>query len=118
MEQAGSPGSPNGDHQDIRNGSHGRIGQVGRHTERGSQNSSGNGNGQPRAATGSQLRALNAIASRLDLDLEDECHHEFGCRPKELNVRQASQMIDDLKARQNGESEHQPANGRRGGGRR
>ena len=65
-----------------------------------SQQESTRPNGDHRPATNSQLRALNAIADRLDIDLHDECRHEFGCRPKELGIRQASQLIDQLKAQQ------------------
>jgi len=105
------------EHQsNTRNPKVGRIGRVGHHQERPSENhTNGQRNGNQRAATGSQLRALHAIADRLDLDLEDETQHVFNCRPKELDVRQASQMIDDLKALQIGDAEPQSTGSRRGG---
>ena len=57
--------------------------------------------GAVRPATESQLRALRAICKRARLDLEHEAHDEFGLESLEqLDVRQASQLIDSLKERQ------------------
>ncbi len=55
-------------------------------------------NGQ-RMATASQLRALQGICKRLDVDLEAESQAEFGCPYTQLDIRQASVLIDSLKAR-------------------
>ena len=60
--------------------------------------------------TTSQERAIHAIAKRLNIDAADECHHEFGLDLKRLGIREASALIDHLKAL------GQPA-GRNGGGR-
>lgn len=57
-----------------------------------------NQNGQ-RRATASQLRALQGICKRLGVDLEGEAHNEFGCASTELDIRQASVLIDLLKQR-------------------
>ena len=57
--------------------------------------------GAVRPATESQLRALRAICKRSRLDLEHEAHEEFGVESlDQLDVRQASQLIDILKERQ------------------
>lgn len=53
-----------------------------------------------RPATDSQLRALRAICKRSQFDLEMEAHDEFGLIAAQLDVRQASQLIDLLKNRQ------------------
>jgi len=78
------------------------------------QNGNGiNGNGQPstnghtngqrrsngRKATASQVRAINSIADRLQLDLANWLHHRFGLRiPTDLSIKDASHAIDELKA--------------------
>ncbi len=69
---------------------------------------SGNGNGHAAAATGitqapapmtvSQARAINAIAKRLDMDPAAECQEILGLDLAKLNIRQASEFIDRLKA--------------------
>ncbi len=86
------------------------------------RNSSSNGRDRNfRPATSSQLRALNAISDRLQTNLDDECHDEFGCPAKELGIRQASQMIDLLKERQrengngNGDRSRSRSSSRSGG---
>jgi len=58
-----------------------------------------NGNGEQKfsPATQSQLRAINAIAARLNIDATDECRHEFGLDLNRLSIREASQLIDHLK---------------------
>ena len=57
--------------------------------------------GTVRPATESQIRALRAICKRARLDLEHEAHDEFGLESlDQLDVRQASQLIDILKERQ------------------
>lgn len=57
-----------------------------------------------RAATTSQLRAIHSICDRLQLDAEAICRERFGIPVKELLLRDASTLIDDLKARSNGAS--------------
>jgi len=76
----------------------------------GDRRANGNGHGavekvqsnRPRArkpATASQLKAILAIARRLDADLVGLLRQEFNVeRPEDLSLRQASQLIDLLKA--------------------
>jgi hypothetical protein len=63
----------------------------------------GNGNGQPaapRPVTASQIRAVRAISRAQGLNLEELLRQQFGvARPEELSLPQASQLIDQLKAR-------------------
>jgi hypothetical protein len=50
-----------------------------------------------RRATQSQLRALRAIASRHGFDLAADVQQRFGiAQPEELDLQQASQLIDEL----------------------
>ena len=63
-------------------------------------NSNGAHGGALRPATESQLRALRSICKRSQFDLEMEAHDEFGLIAAQLDVRQASQLIDLLKNRQ------------------
>lgn len=62
--------------------------------------SSGNGNGRPNAGamTESQKRAINAIARRLNMDAVYECQQVFGWELDKLSIKQASELIDHLKA--------------------
>jgi hypothetical protein len=47
------------------------------------------------------VRALRAICKRARLDLDREAHDEFGVESADqLDVKQASQLIDILKERQ------------------
>jgi hypothetical protein len=56
-------------------------------------------NSQPRFATAAQVKAIYAIAKQLGADLADALHQQFGVqRPEELTVKQASALIDSLKA--------------------
>lgn len=56
-----------------------------------------------RCATASQVRALNAIAERRQLDLAGLLAERFGIRdPAELKITEASQLIDELKQAGNG----------------
>lgn len=72
----------------------------------GTPNGTANGNGHSnarrrdntRSATASQVRALNAIASRQKLDLADILVQRFQTRdPAELSITEASSLIDELK---------------------
>ena len=52
-----------------------------------------------RRATASQVRAINSISDRLQLDLANWLHQKFGLRvPNELSISDASNAIDELKA--------------------
>ena len=52
-----------------------------------------------KSATPSQLRAIELIARRQDADLSGLLHDQFGVhRPEDLTLRQASRLIDALKA--------------------
>jgi hypothetical protein len=56
-----------------------------------------------RSATASQVRAIRAIAERQGLDLELILQRDFHVdRPEDLRIRQASDLIDGLKAATNG----------------
>jgi hypothetical protein len=69
--------------------------------DNGSTNGNGsNGNGQrTRPATQSQVKAIHAIANnqRLDLTRYLADHHHVN-RPEDLDIKTASQVIDDLKS--------------------
>lgn len=53
----------------------------------------------PRPATASQVRALDAIAHRQQIDLPDVLQHRFGTSSAaELSLAEASSLIDELKA--------------------
>ncbi len=72
-------------------------------------NGNGNANGRrrdnTRRATASQVRALNAIADRQQLDLADLLADRFNIRdPAELTITEASHLIDELKGAVNGHS--------------
>ncbi len=72
-------------------------------------NGNGNANGRrrdnTRRATASQVRALNAIADRQQLDLADLLADRFNIRdPAELTITEASHLIDELKEAANGHS--------------
>lgn len=56
------------------------------------------GNGGPRPATASQVKAIYAIArsQRLDVTAMLRARYQVG-RPDDLNIKQASSLIDDLK---------------------
>ena len=77
--------------------------------EDGKTNGNGHANGQPhgrnqrrdktRPATASQVRALQAIAERRQLDLVGLLTERFGTRdPAEITITEASALIDELKA--------------------
>lgn len=62
-----------------------------------------NGHGRMRQATESQLRAIRLIANRRRIDLPTRLRAEFGVeRPDELSIRQASDLIDQLKSPEHG----------------
>ncbi len=56
-----------------------------------------------RPATGRQIRAIQAIAGRRNLDLTEELQGRFGIeRPEDLSLNEASQLIDAIKLSANG----------------
>jgi hypothetical protein len=67
-----------------------------------------------RAATASQVRAIEAIAKRRNLQLDEILWNDFGySQPGELSITEASKLIDDLKASANGQPNGQ-SNGHSG----
>jgi hypothetical protein len=67
----------------------------------------------PRPATASQVRALRAIAARRKIDLVGLLREKFGLTTAdELGIRQASNLIDELKS---DEPTSSPANGHANG---
>jgi hypothetical protein len=58
----------------------------------------GNGNGPVVPMTPSQERAIQAIGRKLGMDVVVECRDVFGWDVSKLNIRQASEYIDQLKA--------------------
>ena len=90
---AHSPAGPtNGHVADHANG-HGLNGSGDGHVN-------GNSNGNlPRPATQSQIKAIYAIARNRRLDLIHALRPRFQTdRPEDLNIQQASQLIDELKS--------------------
>ena len=67
-----------------------------------------NGDSRPVSATASQQRAIQAICRRLGTDPEFEAQQLIGMSFAELSVKQASELIDSLKA---GEPSHPGGNG-------
>jgi hypothetical protein len=60
----------------------------------------------PRPATANQVRAIHAIAKQQELDLGDQLRKRFGvCRPDDLSLDEASQLIDAFKLSTNGSAE-------------
>ena len=51
-----------------------------------------------RPATAAQLKAIRSICERQNCDPDIEARAQFGVGPKELTLRQASALIDALKA--------------------
>ncbi len=72
----------------------------------------GNGsNGGDSPATDSQRRCINSIATRLNIDPHLEARDIVGTELEALSIKEASELIDHLKAQQ------PVGNGRNGGGR-
>jgi hypothetical protein len=54
---------------------------------------------KPRPATAAQVKVINAIAARQNINIVPYLQNQFGVdRVAELTIKQASQTIDDLKA--------------------
>jgi hypothetical protein len=61
--------------------------------------STANGNSQPRLATSSQVNALYGICKNRGLDLSIIIQERYRCdKPEQLSLREASHLIDDLRA--------------------
>ena len=81
-------------------------GQPGRSTGNGHTNGNGNGynnggrrsNGNGNHATASQRRSIDAIARRLNVDPALEARDIIGVELDDLSLRQASELIDHMKA--------------------
>ncbi|HUE72292.1 MAG TPA: hypothetical protein VMP01_15515 [Pirellulaceae bacterium] len=68
-------------------------------SQRGDGQPTGQRRSQPRKATASQVRAIEAIAGKLQLDLGTWLQERFGLPlVSELSITQASETIDALKA--------------------
>ena len=105
-------GSANWDHNGDRKANrdtdrHGRNGNTA-HNGYGSRSGNGKANGNGGSMTDSQRRAILAIAKRANADVDYECREMIGAEFEDLTLRQASELIDHLKA-------VQPANGRGNG---
>ena len=73
--------------------------QVNGNAQVGESHGSGQRRSQPRKATASQVRALEAIAAKLQLDLAQWVQQRYGLQlASELSITQASESIDALKA--------------------
>ena len=68
----------------------------------GTSNGTSNGNGKPRPATQSQVRAIGAIAKRMRINLDELLTRFHVSRVQDLSIREASQLIDELKSSQEG----------------
>jgi hypothetical protein len=68
-----------------------------------SRQQSGDQNAARRPATARQIRAIQAIAGRRNLNLSEELVRRAGVeRPEDLSLVEASRLIDDMKALSNG----------------
>jgi len=86
-----------GDPQPCRNGrnnrGHDRRSGYDRHN-----GNNGSGDRRDAAMTASQRRAILAIVKRWDINLDAECRDFLGEEFERLSIRQASELIDHLKA--------------------
>jgi hypothetical protein len=82
--------------EELRNG-HGQAGN-GTNGHNGSS-----GQQSPPPATASQVRALHAISKKQHVNLRQLLRDRFGVgQPEELLLKQASELIDELNGRRNG----------------
>ncbi len=86
-----------------------RNGQGGAASNGGTESRSGGGGG---GMTTSQERAIHAIPRRVGVDPADEARHEWGLELGRLSVREASRLIDHLKALQGAATSDAGRNGR------
>lgn len=64
------------------------------------QPTNGNGQRRTREATEAQIRAIHAIAAKANVQLASQLDTDFGvASPKQLTIRQASELIETLKSR-------------------
>jgi len=73
------------------------------HTRSNGSNGNGQSNGRNnngRGMTGSQSKAIRAIAKQLGIDAVDEARHEFGIDLEQASISEASKLIDHLKSLQ------------------
>ena len=78
----------------------------------GSQRAGAPSGSMGRPATTSQVRAIRAIASRRRIDLPGLIHDRFGLEAVgELGIREASELIDELKGDETGDGTNGHANG-------
>lgn len=75
-------------------------GQGRRFTPTQGRNGNGNGNGRSVGATPAQQKAIKAICHDLGIDLADALFGYGVSQPGDLTVKQASELIDALKAQQ------------------
>ena len=80
----------------------GTNGQANEEHPRARQNGPNGGSGS-RPATEAQIRAIKAICTKLGRDPEQEAHSRFGRDLTGLRLREASSLIDELKAQTNGQ---------------
>jgi hypothetical protein len=87
---------------------HARNGQAAHRDGNGSQPSEANRQHRaPCKATVSQVKAIQSIADRLQLDLASWLQPRYGLQvPADLSISQASAAIDELKALSNGNGAH------------
>ncbi|WP_231617909.1 hypothetical protein [Novipirellula aureliae] len=75
--------------------------QASQHTN-GQAPAGGNGQSRIREATEAQIRAIHAIASKANVHLASQLETDFAVStPKQLTLRQASDLIEKLKSRLN-----------------
>ena len=76
----------------------GHVAQASGGTSTGNQHARTNGG--PRLATVKQVRAIHAMADRQGIDLKNHLHDQFSVSSvTALTIRQASELIDELKGR-------------------
>ena len=62
----------------------------------------GNGGRDGRSATNSQVRAIRSICNQRQIESDHLAKERFGSYVDELTLRQASQLIDELKSARSG----------------
>jgi hypothetical protein len=92
----------NGNGGNGHNGTQQRAGYATSHKQNGNGNGSNNGNGRKTTATVAQCKAIYAISKSLNLDLAAVLADYNVSDASQLHIKVASQLIDDLKSRQNG----------------
>ncbi len=81
-------------------GSSGNASAKATHRNETALSTNGKGQSRTREATDAQVRAIHAIASKANVSLASHLDSEFGvASPKQLTLRQASDLIEALKGR-------------------